>query len=199
MVLVPRVEGQCDLFEQSRFRRDSATDGLVYHIEIGFRADFICLLYPRPAQIPVLGRDGRDLERVIQTTEQDLLSSGLVGQLEGAFLHVPERLHTEAADSPFQVGETGVVQGAVYLADDQQVRLRVFHQVDDVPQRGGLGFFGGARAFADPVAAFEPPEGAVALADDVRQVELACAGVSQQAVHRRRSPPESARPVLRCP
>ena len=118
----------------------------------------------------MLGRDGRDLERVIQTTEQDLLSSGLVGQLEGAFLHVPERLHTEAADSPFQVGETGVVQGAVYLADDQQVRLRVFHQVDDVPQRGGLGLLRGTRAFADPIAAFEPPEGAVALADDVRQV-----------------------------
>ena len=180
-MLVPRVERDRDLLEQSR--RTLSSNGFVQHIEVLLTGDLVGLLEPEEAQLTNVNRDGRHLERIVQTAEVDLLTGRQISHFKRAFLDRPPCINAQPVNRPLELGKTGVLQRAVRFADDQQIGFRVLHDAAYLVERGRLALLAGTTALAHAIAAFEVPERAVAAPDDLRQAQDPL--VSLQAHHRR--------------
>ena len=75
------------LFEKRRGHFTS--DRFVYGIEITFIHDFVRLLDPAPAQIPVLNGDRGDFIRIVKPSEVYRLSCPAVNDFQGRFFRCP--------------------------------------------------------------------------------------------------------------
>ena len=106
VVLIPRVKGKRNLFEQPR--RYLASDAFVQSVKIGLGAYFVCLLDPQPAKHPNLNGNGGYFQRIVKSTEKDLLSGGLVGHFKRALFYIPPRINAEAVYSPFKLRKAAV-------------------------------------------------------------------------------------------
>ena len=168
MMFVPRIECQCDLLPQTC--RTFTTDRFIKHIEIFFRHDFICFFDPHPTQDTNRNSDGCDLQGIVQSTEQDLLTSRKIrcfqrGQCEG-----PQMICTKTMDRPFQIRPTGILQCPEGLPDDQSIRFLVSLHVVDDPKCCGLAFLACTTSLDDPISSTKVPKCLVTTTNDVRKI-----------------------------
>lgn len=117
--------------------------------------------------------------------------------IQGTFLHIPIRLHVQAVDCPLQICKTGIVKGAIHFADNQQIGIRVFHHVHDVPKGRCFGLFGSTGTLTHSVTAFEVPKRAITTAHNIRQIKFVDLGFSPQDHHHRKSQQAPHRPDQR--